>query len=138
MDSHDLILNIFEYIPTKQYKINKNMHKNYLNHIIKCKRIILKFFKYIKNLKKIYKYQYLILNKRCFTKNTLIKFVVLNYIFESVCGLPEIIVGSHNIQTHLLDILPEIYYRRCFHLYLFLKQKMITSDMIIDCWYSFY
>lgn len=134
----DTIRHIFNYVPQNQYRINKLHHKEYTNYIKQKVNIIIRFFKKIKIIKKLCKYQYLFANNRNFTKNTLIKFVMINYSYDVECGLPDIMVGSYNICTTLLDIIPEIYYRKAYHIYKFLKQESITSEMIINCWYSFY
>ena len=47
-------------------------------------------------------------------------------------------VGSYNLSTDLLDIMKNIYNRKAYDLYKFLKQDDITSEIIINCWYSFY
>lgn len=134
----DTIRCIFDYIPQKQYRINKLHHKEYVNYIKNKVNIIIRFLRNIKKIRKLCKYQYLYANNRNFTKNTLIKFVMITYVYDRECGLPDIIVGSHNISTDLLRIIPDIYYRRAYHIYQFLKQESITSEMIINCWYSWY
>ena len=135
---NDEIVQILDYVPKKKYKINKHFQEEYINYLHNKVNIIKNFLKNIKILKKICKYEYLYANNRNFTKNTLIKFVITNYSYNRECGLPDIMVGSYNICTKLLNILPEIHHRKAYDLYKFLKQENITSDMIINCWYSFY
>ena len=67
--------------------------------------IIKRFLKKIVKLKKLCKRQYLISNNRKFTKNTLIKFILIHYNYSRDCGLPDIMVGSYNLSTDLLDII---------------------------------
>lgn len=138
MLDNDSINNIFDYIPLKQYKIDKSFHKNYTNYVNYYINIIKRFLKKIVKLKKLCKCQYLISNNRKFTKNTLIKFILINYNYSRDCGLPDIMVGSYNLSTDLLDIMKDIYNRKAYDIYKFLKQDDITNEIIINCWYSFY
>lgn len=138
MLDNDSINNVFDYIPLKQYKIDKSFHKNYTNYVNYYINIIKRFLKKIVKLKKLCKCQYLISNNRKFTKNTLIKFILIHYNYSRDCGLPDIMVGSYNLSTDLLDIMDNIYNRKAYDIYKFLKQDDITSEIIINCWYSFY
>lgn len=138
MLDNDSINNVFDYIPLKQYKIDKSFHKNYSNYVNNNINIIKRFLKKIVKLKKLCKCQYLISNNRKFTKNTLIKFILIHYSYSRDCGLPDIMVGSYNLSTDLLDIMKDIYNRKAYDIYKFLKQQDITSEIIINCWYSFY
>ena len=138
MLNNDTIYNIFEYIPLKQYKVDRYYHNIYLNYVKSKIRIIINFLKKIIQLKKICKRDYLISNSRNFTKNTIIKFIIINYSYHRDCGLPEIMVGSYNLNTDLLNIINNIYQRQSYDLYKFLKQKEISRNILINCWYSFY
>ena len=138
MLDNDSINNVFDYIPLKQYKIDKSFHKNYTNYVNYYINIIKRFLKKIVKLNKLCKCQYLISNNRKFTKNTLIKFILIHYNYSRDCGLPDIMVGSYNLSTDLLDIMDNIYNRKAYDIYKFLKQDDITSEIIINCWYSFY
>ena len=138
MLDNDSINNVFDYIPLKQYKIDKSFHKNYTNYVNYYINIIKRFLKKIVKLKKLCKCQYLISNNRKFTKNTLIKFILIHYNYSRDCGLPDIMIGSYNLSTDLLDIMKDIYNRKAYDIYKFLKQDDITSEIIINCWYSFY
>lgn len=130
---------IFNYVPEKKNLINKNLHEEYITYLKSKVKIIVKFFKYIKKIKLLCRINYFIKNQKIYwTKNTLIKFVMVNYIHDVDCGLPDIMVGSYNLNIELLDIINEIYNRKAFDIYKFLKQENITSEMIINCWYTYY
>ena len=136
---HDLTNIIFNYVPKKKYTINKKLHKEYVNYLKLKINIIINFFKSIKVIKKLCKYKYFIQDQKYYwTKNTLIKFVMINYIRDVDCGLPDIMVGSYNLDIKLLDVMNDIYYRKAYDIYKFLKQDDITSEIIINCWYTYY
>lgn len=128
---------IFGYIPNKKYLINKNLQKEYIIYLKSKLNIIIKFLRFVKNIKKLCKYVYFIANKKhCWTKNTLIKFIMVNYIEDVDCGLPNIMVGSYNLNVNLLNIIKNK--TKAYYIYKFLKQDDIQSEMIINCWYTYY
>jgi len=130
---------IFNYVPDKKNLVNKDLHEEYIIYLKSKVKIIVNFLKYKKKIKHLCKINYFMKNQKIYwTKNTLVKFVMVNYIHDVDCGLPDIMVGSYNLNTELLDIINEIYNRKAFDIYKFLKQDDITSEMIINCWYTYY
>lgn len=130
---------IFNYVPEKKKLVTNKLHQEYINYLKSKINIIIIFLKSIKVIKNLCRYKYFIQNQKlCWTKNTLIKFVMVNYIYDSDCGLPDIMIGSYNLNTDLLNIMNDMYYRKAYDIYKFLKQDDITSEMIINCWYTYY
>ena len=129
--NNDVIQHIFNYIPLKQYKINKELHQKYKSYTQKKLNKIIKLLKHVIFLKNLCKNELIIKRNNNFTKNTLIKFALLTYEINVLYGLPNIIVGSFNLPTHLLDILPyEGYRRNKYNIYKFLKQNDIEIIMM--------
>tara|TARA_E500000178_G_C16621211_1_gene573427 strand:- start:173 stop:598 length:426 start_codon:yes stop_codon:yes gene_type:complete len=135
LKSLDIITHIFNYIPHKQYKINKLYQKYYENYIKKKVKIIIRFFKKIRYLRKLCKYEYIFKDNRNFTKNTIVKFIMLYYCYDRDCGLPEIMVGSYNLNCNLLNIMNNIYDRNIYDIYKFMKQNEISHEVLVDCWF---
>ena len=129
--NNDVIQIIFSYVPLKQYKINKKLHKQYIIYAQQNIEKITKLLKHVLFLKKIFKNELIIKRNHNFTKNTLIKFALLHYEMNVLYGLPNIIVGSFNLPTYLLDILPyEGTRRNKYNIYKFLKQTDIETIMM--------
>ena len=129
--NNDVIQIIFSYVPLKQYKINKELHKQYIIYAKQNVKKITKLLKYVLFLKNLCKNELIIKRNHNFTKNTLIKFALLTYEINVLYGLPNIIVGSFNLPTYLLDILPYDGNRRNkYNIYKFLKQNDIEIIMM--------
>jgi hypothetical protein len=131
--NNDVIIHIFSYVPLKQYKINKEIHNQYKNYAKQNLIKIIKLLKHVVFLKKLCKNELILKRNHNFTKNTLIKFALINYEINVLYGLPNIIVGSFNLPTHLLDILPydnQGYRRNKYNIYKFLKQNDIETIMM--------
>ena len=129
--NNDVIQIIFSYVPLKQYKINKELHQQYKIYAKQNVQKIVKLLKHVLFLKKLCKNELIIKKNHNFTKNTLIKFALLTYEINVLYGLPNIIVGSFNLPTYLLDILPCKGTRRSkYNIYNFLKQTDIETIMM--------
>ena len=129
--NNDVIQIIFSYVPLKQYKINKELHKQYKIYAKQNVQKIVKLLKHVLFLKNLCKNELIIKRNHNFTKNTLIKFALLTYEINVLYGLPNIIVGSFNLPTYLLDILPyEGTKRNKYNIYKFLKQTDIETIMM--------
>ena len=129
--NNDVIQHIFSYVPLKQYRINQELHNQYKNYVKFNVKKIVNLLKHVSFLKKLCINELIIKKNHNFTKNTLIKFALLHYEINVLYGLPNIIVGSFNLPTHLLDILPyEGKRRNKYNIYNFLKKNDIEIIMM--------
>ena len=95
--------------------------------------IIIRFFKQKIKLRHLYECYFfnIVDNNILYTKNTLIKFIFLNYEYHFHYGLPEIIIGSYNLNSELLNDLNNKT-KSWIRFYYFLKKNEINSEMILS------
>lgn len=131
--SNELIDKIILFYP-KYYKISKKYYKIFRENKKYHVKIIINFLKKIKKEK--LKYRFLTLGSvNKLNKKELIKHVIYHYNYDTFVGYPEIIIGSFNLETKLLDSLPEFRKRKIYDLYRFLKKEEITKNMLYDARY---
>lgn len=137
MKKYNLNLNILIYIFTFNpylFYLKLPEYKNLIYPILKTKiNIIIRFLRNKIKLRYLYKCYFfnIIENNILYTKNTLIKFIFLNYEYHFHDGLPEIIIGSYNINSDLLIDLNNKT-TKWIRFYYFLKKNEINKEMILS------
>ena len=98
-------------------------------------KIIIVFLKKFILFKKFFKINIYPLTKRYYSKKLLINYIILNYNKDYHSGIPDILIGSYNLNIKLLNNISEINDKKNYNFYKFLKQKNIKYKYIINCWY---
>lgn len=127
------LIHIFTFNPYLFY-LKLPEYKDLITPILKTKiNIIIRFFKHKIKLRHLNKRYFFYVNENNiqYTKNTLIKFVFLNYEYHFHYGLPEIIIGSYNLNSELLNDLNNKT-KSWIRFYHFLKKNEINSEMILS------
>ena len=118
----------------KSYLISK---KYYFLNKERNEKAIKKIIEFLKEIKKErIKFRYITIgNYYNLNKKGLIKKIIYNYHKDVFCGYPDIIVGAFNLDTKLLDFLPDHNDRKLYDLYKFLKQEEISDEMLREARY---